>query len=66
MRNYQAAHPEFTDKFARYDLFAPEFKRSCLNRLQLRNNAQMIDLDDPAGNLQFAGTLVNPIARPPA
>lgn len=66
VRNYQAAHPEFADKFARYDLFAPEFKRSCLNRLQLRNNAQMIDLDDPAGNLQFAGTLVNPIARPPA
>ncbi|MES1946967.1 siderophore biosynthesis protein [Salinisphaera sp. C84B14] len=63
---YQADHPQFSEKFERYDLFAPEFKRSCLNRLQLRNNAQMIDLDDPAGNLQFAGTLANPIARPPA
>ncbi|WP_123589374.1 IucA/IucC family protein [Salinisphaera orenii] len=62
VRAYQAAHPEFADKFARYDLFAPAFKRSCLNRLQLRNNAQMIDLDDPAGHLQFAGTLANPIA----
>lgn len=61
VRDYQAAHPEFADKFAKYDLFAPDFKRSCLNRLQLRNNAQMIDLDDPAGNLQFAGTLANPI-----
>ena len=62
VRDYQTAHPQFADKFAKYDLFAPDFKRSCLNRLQLRNNAQMIDLDDPAGNLQFAGTLVNPIA----
>jgi siderophore synthetase component len=65
VHDYQAAHPEFADKFETYDLFAPEFKRSCLNRLQLRNNAQMIDLDDPAGNLQFAGTLVNPIAPRP-
>jgi hypothetical protein len=35
---------------------------SCLNRLQLRNNQQMVDLTDPAGNLQFAGTLRNPVA----
>ncbi|MCG8388904.1 MAG: hypothetical protein MJA30_25350, partial [Cytophagales bacterium] len=46
----------------RYDLFAPEFTLSCLNRLQLRNHKQMLDLADPVGSLQFAGTLKNPIA----
>lgn len=61
--DYQQAHPEMADKFAKYDLFTPEFTRSCLNRLQLNNNQQMIDLQDPAKNLQFIGTLKNPIAE---
>ncbi|WP_369356221.1 IucA/IucC family siderophore biosynthesis protein [Streptomyces sp. cg2] len=60
--DYQAAHPHFADKFAEYDMFAPEFALSCLNRLQLRNNQQMVDLQDPAGALQLIGTLHNPIA----
>ncbi|MEW6036975.1 MAG: GNAT family N-acetyltransferase [Pseudomonadota bacterium] len=60
---YQEAHPELSDKFARHDLFAPEFIRSCVNRLQLANNQQMIDLADPAKNLKFVGTLKNPIAE---
>jgi len=60
--DYQRAHPELADKFERHDLFAPEFIRSCLNRLQLGNNQQMIDLADPAKNLKFVGTLKNPIA----
>ncbi len=59
---YQTAHPQYADKFARYDLFAPDFIRSCVNRLQLRNNQQMIDLADPTGNMQFVGRLANPIA----
>ncbi|MDX1755929.1 MAG: GNAT family N-acetyltransferase [Marinobacter sp.] len=62
VHEYQGAHPELADKFRRHDLFAPEFTRSCLNRLQLANNQQMIDLADPAGALQFVGTLCNPIA----
>ena len=63
--DYQAQMPELTDRFRRYDLFVDEFDRSCLNRLQLRDNQQMVDLDaaDPDGALQFAGTLANPIAR---
>ncbi|ARS52947.1 GNAT family N-acetyltransferase [Kushneria konosiri] len=61
--DYQRRHPELAERFARFDLFAPTFTLSCLNRLQLRNNRQMIDLADPAKNLQFAGELVNPIAR---
>ncbi|WPW19424.1 IucA/IucC family protein [Streptomyces sp. HNS054] len=61
-REYQASVPELTDKFARYDLFAPEFALSCLNRLQLRDNKQMVDLADPSGALQLVGTLRNPLA----
>ncbi len=60
--DYQRTHPELADKFERHDLFAPEFIRSCLNRLQLSNNRQMLDLADPAKSLKFVGTLKNPIA----
>ncbi|MFJ2024232.1 IucA/IucC family protein [Streptomyces sp. NPDC087897] len=62
VRGYQESAPYLAEKFARYDLFAPEFALSCLNRLQLRDNEQMVDLDDPAGALQLAGRLKNPIA----
>ena len=62
VRDYQAATPELADKFKQYDMFAPEFSLSCLNRLQLRNNKQMVDLADPAGALQLVGNLKNPIA----
>ena len=61
-REYQASVPELADKFRQYDMFAPEFALSCLNRLQLRNNKQMVDLADPSGALQLIGTLKNPVA----
>jgi siderophore synthetase component/RimJ/RimL family protein N-acetyltransferase len=60
---YQHRHPELHSKFEAYDLFAPQFLRSCLNRLQLKNNRQMVDLSSPTEALQFAGTLDNPIAQ---
>lgn len=53
-------HPHLHE---RIDLFAEEFAHSCLNRLQLRNTLQMVDLADQASSLQYAGTLANPIAR---
>jgi siderophore synthetase component len=59
---YQESMPSLADRFQRHDLFAERFALSCLNRLQLRDNEQMVDLEDPAGALQFAGTLANPIA----
>ncbi|WP_328970340.1 IucA/IucC family protein [Streptomyces sp. NBC_00239] len=59
---YQDSVPELAERFARYDLFAEEFQLSCLNRLQLRNNKQMVDLSDPAAALQLIGTLKNPVA----
>ncbi|MEU7380024.1 MULTISPECIES: IucA/IucC family siderophore biosynthesis protein [unclassified Streptomyces] len=62
VREYQESVPGLAWKFARYDLFAPEFALSCLNRLQLRDNRQMVDLADPSGALQLAGTLRNPLA----
>ncbi|AQQ66369.1 hypothetical protein Mag101_00920 [Microbulbifer agarilyticus] len=61
IQRYQAQHPEYSALYAQYDLFAPRFAHSCLNRLQLRDNQQMIDLTDPSKLLQFAGELENPI-----
>ena len=54
-------HPELAEP-RRYDLLRPEFQHCCLNRLQLRNTLQMVDLTDQAESLIFAGTLDNPIA----
>ncbi|WP_338676924.1 IucA/IucC family siderophore biosynthesis protein [Streptomyces sp. SCSIO 30461] len=60
--DYQESMPQLADKFAQYDMFADEFALSCLNRLQLRDNKQMVDLADPSGALQLVGSLHNPIA----
>ncbi len=62
LAEHAADHPELADARARCDLFAPEFKHSCLNRLQLRNTRQMVDLADQSSSLQFAGTIANPVA----
>lgn len=59
---YEDSVPALAERFERYDLFAEEFQLSCLNRLQLRNNKQMVDLADPAAALQLIGTLKNPVA----
>lgn len=63
IKDYQGQHPELAGQFSRHDLFAADFELSCLNRLQLRNNQQMLDLADPSGGLQMAGRLANPLAR---
>lgn len=60
---YQRQRPELASQFARYDLFADEFEHSCLNRLQMANNQHMLNLEDPAGSLQMAGTIANPLAK---
>jgi siderophore synthetase component len=62
INTYQQEHPELEDKYKACDLFVPEFIRSCLNRLQIGNNQQMVDLSDPIRSLQFIGTLKNPVA----
>ncbi|MEV6675489.1 IucA/IucC family siderophore biosynthesis protein [Streptomyces erythrochromogenes] len=60
--DYQDSMPALAEKFERYDFFAEEFQLSCLNRLQLRNNKQMVDLSDPSAALQLIGNLKNPVA----
>ncbi|MGE6453454.1 IucA/IucC family protein [Shewanella baltica] len=62
VRDYQAQHPHLAAKFAQYDLFKDSFVRTCLNRIQLNNNQQMIDLADREKNLRFAGGIDNPLA----
>ncbi|MFH0245666.1 IucA/IucC family protein [Streptomyces sp. HK10] len=59
---YRESVPELAGRFERYDIFAEEFALSCLNRLQLRDNRQMVDLADPSGALRLVGDLRNPIA----
>ena len=62
LAQHEEQHPELADAVAAYDLFREEFDHSCLNRLQLRNTLQMVDLTDQAASLMYAGTLANPIA----
>ncbi len=59
IREHAKDHPHLA---GRLDLLRPAFAHSCLNRLQLRNTLQMVDLTDQAGSLIFAGELANPIA----
>lgn len=63
IHNYQERHPEFKDKYALYDLFIEEFDRCCLNRLQLDNTKQMLNLSDPIDSLKLVGVLQNPISK---
>lgn len=60
---HERDHPELAEAAAAYDLARARFDHSCLNRLQLRNTLQMVDLADQASSLIFAGTLANPISR---
>ncbi|QNF94391.1 GNAT family N-acetyltransferase [Janibacter sp. YB324] len=54
---HAADHP----RAARLDLLRESFEHSCLNRLQLRNTLQMVDLTDPEGSLIRVGDLANPL-----
>ncbi|WP_217704359.1 IucA/IucC family siderophore biosynthesis protein [Aquimarina sp. TRL1] len=62
IHKYKQAHPELTPRFERYDIFVKQFKRCCLNRLQLDNTKQMLNLAAPIESLKLEGTLENPIA----
>lgn len=60
---YQEEHPQFSEKYKRYDLFVDVFDRCCLNRLQLANTKQMLSLADPIESLKLEGMLKNPLAE---
>ncbi|WP_278236505.1 GNAT family N-acetyltransferase [Isoptericola sp. AK164] len=57
---HEAEHPDLDSGV---DLRAARFAHSCLNRLQLRNTLQMVDLADQSSSLIYAGDLANPVAR---
>ena len=48
---------------ARIDLRVDRFAHSCLNRLQLRNTLQMVDLTNQSQSLIYAGEIDNPARR---
>lgn len=60
VQEHAADHP----RAARLDLLRESFEHSCLNRLQLRNTLQMVDLTDPEGSLIRVGDLANPLHNP--
>lgn len=64
VEDHLTSHPELSAAAERYDLLRPTFRRSCLNRLQLRNTLEMVDISDQAESLIFSGELDNPLARP--
>lgn len=61
LRDLRADHPGLAAQHERYDLLAPDVEHSCLNRLQLRNTLEMVDLGDQATSLQLVGRLANPL-----
>lgn len=63
LERHAADHPELAEAVAAYDLQREEFAHSCLNRLQLRDARQMVDLADQASSLLYAGSLRNPLHR---
>ena len=62
--DYESDHPEHARGVSGdVDLRAARFAHSCLNRLQLRNTKQMVDIGNQAESLLYAGTMPNPVAR---
>jgi siderophore synthetase component len=63
IEQHAADHPELAEAVAHYDLLRPEFRHSCLNRLQLRNTLEMVDLSDQVESMVHVGTLASPLSR---
>lgn len=60
---FVAGHPDLSDRFEKWDLFAPTFPAVHMNRLQLGNNRRMVDAGDSYDSILDAGhRLTNPIA----
>jgi siderophore synthetase component len=61
IQEYQAAHPALANKFEKYNLFVPEFKRFYINSVRLLGNAyeEKTSFAIP----RKGGTLQNPLAH---
>lgn len=59
---YRAAFPELADRFAAFDLEAPEFERICLNREQLLGEGFHERAERDEGFDLAHGTVANPLA----
>ena len=65
VRAFVADHPDLSDRFAAWDLFAPTFPAVHLNGLQLGDNRRMVNAGDSYGSILDADhRLTNPIADP--
>ncbi|MBV7294624.1 GNAT family N-acetyltransferase [Corynebacterium sp. TAE3-ERU12] len=54
---------DFPGTLERLPLLAESFPHSCLNRLQLRNPVEMVNLGDQSSSLLYAGRMKNPLHR---
>lgn len=59
--DYERRFPGTLEKLP---VLAPQFKHSCLNRLQLRNPLSMVNLGDQESSLIYAGDMDNPLHSP--
>lgn len=57
---FQEENPELSAKYAKFDLFVPEFTRVCINRVRLLTHGYSESTDVPVPEL--IGTLINPVA----
>ncbi|GAA4680993.1 GNAT family N-acetyltransferase [Nocardioides nanhaiensis] len=62
VRQHADEHPDLALEHKRYDFSRPTFKHSCVNRLQLRDTRQMLDLSGDGDQMMYAGELDNPLA----
>jgi siderophore synthetase component len=61
INEYQQEFPDLHERYQKYDLFASDFRRFCLNRFRLVTSGYQESADAPTAP-PFAGTLKNPIA----
>lgn len=63
IHRYQQRFPEFKANYESCNLFAPEVIKTCLNRLQIRNNRKMINSSNSHKDQQLSGVLKNPLSN---
>ncbi|HHR5883273.1 TPA: IucA/IucC family protein [Providencia alcalifaciens] len=58
---YQAQHPEYTEKYARLDLFKSTFKQYAINRQKMIHGPECLSLREFKTNKDFTRELSNPL-----